>query len=366
MTRFAPLPLLTALLLTVCPAIAQSDVAGHCSRTAGEYIDSLDADARSLGVQAFDSKTRRIWTYRPGAQLRKDGLYLGGMSATQRFLAHRLIDCGLSAQGYLKAVAIMRLDDLVAAGIDDIAFKSSEPIEIGSPWYWLTVFGDPGNGQPWGWQVEGHHLGLNFTVVDGELSAVPAFYGADPAEVKEGARAGERLLSEERDRAFALLASLDSEQRGRAILQAEVPRGIFTVPGKGDILDQFAGLPAGAMSAAQRQRLWLLMDAYLKNVDAEVADKLVAKILRDGTDQLYFAWMGATTPGSPIYYRIHGPSILIEFDHSANIRSKQLEPDPNHVHSIMRVPGNDFGADLLRQHYAESLHHQQRRSSAKR
>jgi hypothetical protein len=358
MTRSAPLTLLTALLLSVSPAIAQSNVAGHCSRSAAEYIDSLDADARSLGVQAFNSKTRRIWTYRPGAQLRKDGLYLGGMSAAQRLLAHRLIDCGLSAQGYLKALAIMRLDDLVAAGIDEIVFRSSQPIEIGSAWYWLTVFGDPGNGQPWGWQVEGHHLGLNFTVVDGELSAVPAFYGADPAEVKDGVRAGERLLSEERDRAFALLASLDSEQRGRAILKTKVPRGIFTVPGKGDILDQFAGLPANAMTVAQRQLLWLLMDAYIQNVDTQVADNLVAKILRDGTDQLYFAWMGPTTPGSPVYYRIHGPSILIEFDHAANIRSKQLEPDPNHVHSIMRVPGHDFGADLLRQHYAESPHHQ--------
>jgi hypothetical protein len=338
------------------------DIASRCTQAAATYIGSLDAAARDRGVRPFDSKDRHVWTFRPGAALRKDGLYLGGLSDEQRVFAHRLINCALSSQGYLKATAIMQLDDLVAERIDEIVFKATEPVEIGSDFYWVSVYGEPdigpGSAEPWGWQIEGHHLGLNFVIVGESVSVTPAFYGADPAEVHRGALAGSRLLIDERDRAFDLISSFDDVQRERAIIGDTVPRGIFTSPGRADSLDTMEGLPAADMTGDQRQLLWLLIDAYVRNLAPEIADALIADVLSDGVQRLYFSWMGPTTPGQPIYYRVHGPSLLIEFDHSVNIRSPRLEPDPNHVHSIMRVPGGDFGEDLLQIHYRESAHHQ--------
>jgi len=345
-------------MLVLClPTPALGSVVERCVTAAEAYLGALDSHQLDRTSALFDTPERSEWTYLTGSKSRKHGLAMGDMSDRQRVLAHRLIACGLSPQGYQKSAGIMRMDDLVREYIGEIAFEVTGPIEIGKEFYWLAVFGTPGNQGPWSWQLEGHHLGLNFTVVDGSMSVTPAFMGADPAEVQQGPLAGWRLLGGEEDRAFALLASLDDEQRGQAVLSATVPRGIFTKPGRGDALQEFAGLSAASMTGPQRQLLWLLIGEYVQNLDPVMADRIIGEILQDGLDSLYFAWMGPTLPGSAIYYRIHGPAILIEFDHAANIRSRKLEPDPNHIHSIMRIPGQDFGDDLLRRHYEESPDH---------
>jgi hypothetical protein len=111
------------------------------------------------------------------------------------------------------------------------------------------------------------------------------------------------------------------------------------------------------MTAAQRQLLWLLIGEYVQNADPVVADQMIGQILNKGSGSVYFAWMGPTTEGSAVYYRIHGPGILIEFDHGTNVRAPKLGPDPNHIHSVMRIPDGDFGEDLLRRHYEESPDH---------
>jgi len=353
--RYAGPGCLAGILLAASAGVAADNAAGRCARAAGEYVAAIGSAER--GLRPFEEQARRRWSYRPGARGREDGLALGEMTGAQRILAHRLIACGLSTQGYHKVTAIMQLDDIVAARIGEIAFQSAKPVRMGRLSYWLTVFGQPSSGEPWGWQLEGHHLALNFTVAGNRVSMTPAFLGADPAEVDRGELAGHRLLLTEAERAFELIASLDESQRAAAVISGEVPRGVFTRPGRADRLEAFEGLPVSAMNAAQRRLLWLVLDEYAGNLDPEPARDLVAAVLADGTERLYFAWMGPTTPDSAIYYRIHGPSILIEFDNAANIRSRGLEPDPHHVHSIMRAPGRDFGEDLLARHYAESPHH---------
>ncbi len=367
--RFAVLPLLWLLVMglsagTVSAAASTGveSVANRCAAAAQEFLRSLDADARAKAAWPFEIPGRQAWSYRPGSEFREQGLAFVEMSDRQRVLAHRLMACGLSTQGYQKSAGIIRLDDLVAETIGDIVFPTSGPVEIGKEFYWLAVFGEPltdsGPGKPWGWQLEGHHLALNFTVVDGLVAVTPTFMGADPSEVRSGPLAGWRLLDGEEIRAFDLMASLTDEQRAKAILSDEVHRGIFTGAGRGDELKEFSGLRVDSMSAPQRQLMWLLINEYVQNVDPVQADEIVGRILQDGLERLYFGWMGPVARDSAIYYRIHGPSILIEFNHGTNIRSRELEADPNHIHTIMRIPGRDFGADLLRRHYEESPDHQ--------
>ncbi len=346
-----------AALLSFAPIVSGSALE-RCTDAAEDYIDALDPEQRSRAIESFDSLERRKWAYLTGSKSRTHGLALGDLSDRQKVLAHRLIACALSAQGYQKAAGIIRLDDRVRERMDALIFPLTSDFEIGQDFYWLGVFGKPGGDNPWGWQLEGHHLALNFTVVGDLISVTPAFMGADPAEVQTGPLAGWRLLGREEDLAFDLIRSLTDQQRSRAVLSGEVPKGLFTSPGRGSVLTAFEGLPAADMTARQRQLLWLLIGEYVQNADTVVADQMIGQILNKGSGSVYFAWMGPTTEGSAVYYRIHGPGILIEFDHGTNVRAPKLGSDPNHIHSVMRIPDGDFGEDLLRRHYEESPDHQ--------
>jgi hypothetical protein len=322
-----------------------------CTAAAQALLAALTPDIEPAVALPFDDR-RMAWSYFPNIpQLvqREEGAPLEEMTQGQRLFAHQLMECGLSSQGYQKVTAIMRLGDPAIRG-------PAEGRPIGPTFFWLAVFGDPATDEPWGWQLEGHHLALNFTLVDGEISFTPMFLGADPARVPSGPYAGWRVLGNEVDKAFALLNALTATQRSRAILADEIPERFFTQPGRADALKTYAGLPGSALTNEQRQLLWSFIGEYVLNIDDSLARQHLEAIRDDGLDTVYFAWMGPTTPGSGIYYRIHGPSILIEFTHARNQGSG--EPDPNHVHTVLRDPGNDFGQDWLRIHYETSPDHQ--------
>jgi hypothetical protein len=341
------------------PAVAHDALSPDCETDASNLIGSLSATQKPRAMAAFTEGPRQAWSYRPGSQSRKEGVRTGEMSDEQRRLAHALIGCGLSAQGYQKAAAIMRLDDVARETVAQVVFPpAGMPVEVGKEYYWLTLFGDPLRDRPWGWQLEGHHLALNFTAVDGAITVTPAFFGADPAEIQTGPLAGFRVLDGEEHHGFALMAALTSGQKARALLAGEVPRGLFSSPERQQALQRFEGLPAAELDNAQQQLLWQLIDEYLGNAPVATAIRARERIRRDGAERIHFAWMGAVERGRAFYYRVHGPSILIEFDHAANIRSKALEPDPNHIHTLMWMPGEDYGGDLLARHYRESPHHQ--------
>ena len=348
---------LAVLTLIVMQTAANADaVADQCASAGGAFIDALDDPQRQKAVHPFAIPERRAWAYVTGSKSRKQGLAMGELTDGQRVLAHRLIHCAMSTQGYQKTAGVMRMDDLVRENIATII--TSGAIEIGKEFYWLAIFGEPQTAEPWGWQLEGHHLGLNFTSIDGAVAVTPAFMGADPAEVQNGPLAGWRLLGGEEERAYALVASLTESQRRQAVIGDEIPRGIFTLPGRADALQEYSGLSAAALSGPQRQLLWLLMDEYVQNMEPSIADRIIGGVLQDGWDRLYFAWMGSTEYGGVMYYRIHGPSLLIEFDHASTVLNPKLGPNSNHIHTIMRVPGRDFGEDLLQQHYLNSPAHQ--------
>ncbi|NKB45521.1 MAG: DUF3500 domain-containing protein [Alphaproteobacteria bacterium] len=337
------------------PAAADS-VGQNCAMAASTFLASLSDDQRSQAVRPFGHEGRKKWTNLPGSRFRDEGLPFGEMTEAQRILGHRLIQCGLSSQGYQKATGIMRVDDYLVSQLEDPT-QLPPGFDFGHGYYWLGIFGDPTSDQPWGWQLDGHHLGLNFTVNGDAVEVTPAFIGVQPNEVPTGPYAGWRILGQEEDKAIALVSSLDDSQRARAVMSETVPDEIFTGPERGDALTEMIGLPASDMTEAQRNQLQHLIEEYVRNMEPEAADPLLARIAADGPAGLHFVWMGGTEAGDAFYYRIHSPSVLIEFDHTLNlarIRDGVREPDVNHIHTVMRQPGMDYGADLLRRHYEES------------
>ena len=291
----------------------------------------------------------------------RGGLRTGDMSDVQRQHLHDLLRASTSSQGYLKIAGIMWLDDI----LHDEAMSRGDPGEgfrarLFESWqtdnYWISIFGLPATDEDWAWLITGHHLAVSFTVSGNEVAFTPMFLGAEPYTIETGTYAGWRILSHEVNRGFALLQSLNATQMVEAVLGADVPRDILTGPGRQSGLSQFEGIRASDLDDRQQDLLQLLIDEYVRNADHEAADKQMAKITSDGLEQLYFAWMGPTDDiNARYYYRIHGPSIIIEY-----VRERGVGADApaNHIHTIVRDPGNDYGEDWLGLHYQE--HHDDR------
>lgn len=339
-------------------ATAGAPPAARCAGAAADFVGALSPAARERAAWPFADALRNQWSYRAGSAFRRQGVRTGELDDAQRRRAHALLGCALSSRGYLKAAGIMRLDDLVRERAGSILMNDGrQPVELGQDWFWFTVFGRPGGADPWGLQVEGHHLALNVTVVGPDVAVTPAFWGAWPATVEAGPMAGFRALPREEDLAFGLLALLTPGERARAVVSATLPAGLFTSPERNASLARYEGVPAAALGPAARAALLALVAEYVGNFDEAVAEPWLERIRADGLDRLHFAWMGPTTPGSAVYYRIHGPSVLVEFDHAPDITKRGMPPDPNHVHAIVRRPGADLGEDLLAKHYRRSARH---------
>jgi hypothetical protein len=284
----------------------------------------------------------------------RKGVSFGEMSTEQRVLAHHLIQSPLSSQGYLKAAGIMRVDEI----LKDLAGGArSDTLPIfGQDKYWIGIFGNPSADEVWGWQLDGHHLALNFTVVGDEIAVTPAFLGSDPAEIRSGLDAGWYVLAKENTRGRQLFESLDKSQRSKALLEGKTPGDVIAGPGRADKLKTITGLPAAEMTAQQRRLLMRLLHEYLDNLEPDLAAAQAVRIDAAGTDKMHFSWSG-TEAGKPCYYRIHGPTILIEFDN--NYPPGQQQGPINHIHTVWRETERDYGEDLLRKHYEESPHHRQ-------
>jgi hypothetical protein len=219
--------------------------------------------------------------------------------------------------------------------------------------YSVTVFGAPDStAAPWGWRLEGHHLSLNFTLVPGKPVAVtPAFFGANPAEVRSGPLKGLRTLAREQDLGRALAQSMDAAQRRRMTISAQSLGDIVSGPGRAESLASQVGLPTVDLAPPQREILVQLVEEYARNMRPDLADEHLRRIREAGVERIHFAWAGPIDPGHAHYYRVHGPTVLIELDNTQN--------DANHIHSVWHDPRNDFGADLLRAHYERGHRHRQ-------
>lgn len=300
------------------------------------FLKTLDEEAREQAMIPFDDEERYNWHFTPRE---RKGLPLKAMTAEQRIAAHDLLRSALSSKGYLKATSIMHLEEVLKV------------LENGSPRrdpenYAFSIFGTPGEGEPWGWRIEGHHLSLNYSSVTDSLSTTPAFFGANPAEVRSGPHTGLRVLAAEEDLARDLMVALNEEQRTKAIILEEAPEEIVTGVARKVSLDTLRGLPASEMTDVQRGLLRRLLEEYAHNMPHDMAHAQLQKIEEAGFDSLHFAWAGTLERGGPHYYRIHGPTVLFEYDNVQN--------DANHIHTIWRDFEGDFGEDLLQRHYETS------------
>ena len=270
----------------------------------------------------------------------------------------------------------LRLEDLLAASLGTTGLRKADEVRAleaevmrQEPWYrsvvigllgdggtedyFLSLYGEPSADNPWGYRFDGHHLSLNFTTVAGSVSSTPFFLGAEPRSIPQGGVGGPvglRVLADEEDRARELYESLDDAQREKATLALQLDRGLFV--GSGERVDPDlspAGIAAADLSEDQKKRLMVLLETYFGNVAPALAARETARLEAAGIDSVHFAWAGPTTPGAEIYYRLHGPTVLIEFDNTMG--------DGEHIHTLWRDPTRDFGRDLLRQHYESDDHH---------
>ena len=335
--RFIPL----VVMLALCIGAARLGVrtpADDMALAAGKFLDSLTPELRAKAVIGFDDKARTDWHFIPRT---RPGIPFGEMNDAQRAAARVLMRSALSSRGALKVEQIIALESIlrdVDKGTPDEALREPKA-------YTISVYGEPGakDGR-WGWKIEGHHISLNFTLPErDQVRTLPSFLGASPAQVRQGPGAGLRVLALEEDLARELARSLDDSQRKTAVLPGEVPREILTRPGGELEAVPAVGLAHSSMTPAQQALLLRLIEEYAHNLRHELGAAEMDRIRTAGLEQVRFAWAGELEPGRPHYYRISGPTFIIEYDNTQN--------GANHVHTVWHDLDRDFGEDLLRAHY---------------
>jgi hypothetical protein len=306
--------------------------------SAAALVNGLNDEQKSKALFAFDDKERTNWHFVPLQDPQKNptrkGLRFEQMSNEQQETAKTLLRAGTSRSGFEKATTIMSLEAILAD------LEKGGPMVRKPGWYFVSIFGTPSKSGKWGWRIEGHHLSLNFVVDRGKIVAsTPAFFGANPAEVRGGSRKGLRTLPEAEELAKRLFASLDEDQRKIALQKkqfAEIDQGEAVAhPGEPK------GLPADKMNEKQRDLLLKLVQAYAERMPPEVAAAEMAEVKSAGIDKIHFAFaQDAAKAGKPYTYHVQGPTFLIEF---LNVQEDSARNPANHIHSCWRDLKGDFG-----------------------
>ena len=319
---------------------SRGETAKRMAEDAVKFLATLTRGQREKASFEVSSDERMNWRYVPRP---RKGLSFKEMDGLQRRFAFVLIAAGLSGDGWRKTMGIMGLEKILGE-MEGKAGRFERDAEL----YYLSLFGDPAGESPWGWRLEGHHVSLNFLVAGKEeIAWAPNFLGANPARVPQGySLEGMRILEAEEELARALLADLSPEQRLRSIFSNEAPPDILTGNDRKVSMDGPLGLPGAELTESQRQMLMELVREYVLRMPEDLADSRLNQIAREGEKDIHFAWAGSAEPGRPHYYRVHGPSFLIEYDNTQN--------NANHIHSVWRDLRNDWGEDLLKSHLRRS------------
>jgi hypothetical protein len=314
-------------------------------RAAERLLGAFGADDRARLSFAVDADEWRNWAN--VHRFARQGISLAEMSATQREAAFDLLETGLSAKGYRTSRDIMRLNHHLAELVDNFD-------EYGEHLYWFTIMGEPSATEPWGWQLDGHHLVINYFVLGDQVVMTPTFMGSEPVTAASGRYAGTTILEAEQTLAAEFMRSLTDEQRQAAVIGRDKSRGenhaeMF----RDNVVVPYEGLAATTLDAVQREHLLGLIGTYVGNLDDGHAALRMDEI-RAHLDRTRFAWKGEVEADGVFYYRIHSPVLYIEFDH----QGPTALPGPpeiatrNHIHSVVRTPnGNDYGHTLLQRHY---------------
>lgn len=299
-----------------------------------------------------DSEWRRWFNVDNGIYVRQ-GLSLKEMSDPQREAAWQLLESSLSAKGLELSKSIMKTDQTLSE-LNGQGFLDEEL-------YFLTIMGNPHDSEPWGWQLDGHHLVINYFVMGDQVVMTPTFLGAEPAVTTTGKYAGNEVLQAEQDMGLALMQSLTPTQQKVATLESRKTEDHMRAAAHQDnlVLD-YAGLRASELGESHQEMLMDLVELYVSNMKEGHA-RIRMDEVRDHLENTWFAWVGDVQDNSVFYYRIHSPVILIEFDHQLPVGTAMLhdqdKPTRDHIHVVIRTPnGNDYGKDLLRQHLSNHAH----------
>jgi len=335
------------LVVVVCLALSggvavyQAQTVPDIVMATNAFLESLDAEQAATARFDFSDEERFNWHFIPRE---RNGLPLKEMAPHQQALAHSMMSAVLGYRGVMKATTIMSLEQVL------LEMEGPNGRFVRDPeLYYFSVFGEPSNQGTWGWRLEGHHLAFNVTMRDGEiLASSPQFMGSNPALVREGPRQGLRALGLEEDRGRELLVALSPGQREAAVVPGNVPGDILTGNSRQASIDGApAGIPASDLNASQTSLLRAVIGEYTNRMAPEVAARVTAEMESAGFGNVRFVWSGTAEVGAPHYYRVQGPTLLIEYDNTQN--------GANHVHSVFRDLTRDWGQDTLRAHY-EAFH----------
>jgi hypothetical protein len=323
-------------------------------RNAAErFLASLSPEQRAKTMFPVDDPEWRKWMNQHFYV--RQGVSFKEMTDAQRTAAFGLMTASLSARGLQLTRNIMRLNETLAELTGDHEF-------LGEWLYYITVMGKPSANQPWGWQLDGHHAIINYFVLGTQVVMTPHFMGSEPVMAESGKYKGTVILQDEQDRGLQMLLGLSDAQRAKAILNfSKTGNNNLTEAFKDNVVLDYAGARVSEFSAPHRKQLVDLVDLYVGNMDDGHA-RVKMEEVKQHLDETWFAWVGGTASDSVFYYRVHSPVILIEFDHQrpanlARFATDATQPTRKHVHAVVRTPnGNDYGKDLLRQHYLSHPH----------
>ena len=350
-TRRIALAAASLVAIVVGGLLAAERSAASMTSAATAFLSSLTPEQRTQATFEFGSDERTRWNFIPPQAFPRKGLTFRAMSEAQREKAHALLKTGLSQRGYMTATAIMDLESTLGAleGAARGAGQRAENFPREPLEYYVSIFGTPSAKDPWGWRVEGHHVSIRFTLTSGQVdTGSPSFFGSNPAEVRQGPKAGLRILAHEEDPARALVTALDASQRAKATIQTNAPNDIVT-NNKVEINPLSpVGISMAELTPAQKPMLMQVVDAYTSAMATDIAADRTNRLTKAGVEKITFAWAGEIERGKKHYYRVQGPTFLIEFDNTQN--------DGNHIHSVWRDFSGDFGRDLLREHLRNVAH----------
>ena len=346
------------------PGLYRLDDRGTAQRAAGTaaraYLDGLAPHQRVVGALPMDAPEWRLWTNAIPTWQPK-GMRLERLAADDRDRALAVVQASLSPAGYAQVRAAMALNANLGELIDDYRDTLTEFA------YWFTVFGDPSGGAPWGWQLMGHHVDLHCVFVGGQVVLAPVFLGAEPT-TGTGRFAGIRAFHDETDVALAFRRTLDPDREdefllGSSLREADLPPELagpwngrhLAGAGRDNLILPAQGIVAASMLPDQRDALVELIRVYLDRLPPAQAERNL-NLVREHFAETRFSWRGGHDDECAFYYRIHSPVLLVEYDNHPGVFLTNPEPARFHVHTIVRAPnGNDYGRDLLAQHYR--LHH---------
>lgn len=337
-TSLVPGVFVVLALLAASLVHTQSTPAASMATAAGAFLDTLPAEQRAAASFVFDGEDRLDWHFIPRE---RKGVSLKTMTPPQQHAALELVRASLSEEGFEKSQTIRQLEQILY----EREGRDIRDTEL----YFFMVFGEPSATGTWGWRYEGHHISQSWTVVNGDrVASSPQFFGTNPAHVREGRLAGTRVLGFEETAARRLLTSLSPALKASAIIAPAPPRDILTSNDQRAAMQDTTGVTYASLTPDQQGVLWSIIEEYATVQPDPLSRDRLAKIREAGVDPITFAWMGGENEGDGHYYRIQGPTFLIEYDNVQN--------DGNHAHSVWRDFDGDFGRDLLAAHYAQYAH----------